>query len=112
MSKPGARFLLALLLLGCETKPQNPLTQPEKFAEAYFALLKATQLDSLPPAGLDSLLQSRGYQQHQIQEAARYYREHAEQWQEVLNLTVQQLEREANPPAADSLATPKLNQPE
>ncbi|RIK69995.1 hypothetical protein DCC62_23320 [candidate division KSB1 bacterium] len=112
MSKSGARFLLALLLLGCETKPQNPLTQPEKFAEVYVALLKATQLDSLPAAGLDSLLQSRGYQHHQIQEAARYYREHAEQWQDVLNLTVQQLEREANPPAADSLATPKLKQPE
>lgn len=112
MSKPGRRLLLALLLLGCETKPQNPLTQPEKFAEVYVALLKATQLDSLPTVALDSLLQARGYQQHQIQEAARYYREHAEQWQEVLNLTVQQLEREVNPPAADSLAAPKLKQPE
>lgn len=112
MSKPGARFLLALMLLGCETKPQNPLTEPEKFAEVYVALLKATQLDSLPPAGLDSLLQSRGYQQHQIQEAAHYYREHAEKWQDVLNLAVQQLEREVNPPAADSLAAPKLKQPE
>ncbi len=112
MSKPGLRFLLALLLLGCETKPQNPLTQPEKFAEIYVALLKAAQLDSMPPVALDSLLQVRGYEQQQLQEAARYYREHAELWQDVLELAVQQLEREVNPPAADTLAAPKSKQPE
>lgn len=104
-------LLLALLLLGCETKPQNPLAEPENFAEVYVALLTATQLDSLPPAAMDSLLQSFGYEQHQLQEATRYYREHTELWQEVLNRAVERLEQEVKPPATDSLQTAISKEP-
>jgi hypothetical protein len=105
MKKFGVTLLLVPALLGCEAKPQNPLVEPENFAGVYVALLKATQQDSLPPAARDSLLQSFGYEQHQLQEAARYYREHAELWQEVLNRAVERLEQEVKPPATDSLQT-------
>lgn len=77
-----------LLLTSCSMQPENPLTQPEKFAEVYSVLQVAAAQDSAVAARVDSILRHCGYTRAQFDEAVRYYNAHAEEWGEVVQESV------------------------
>lgn len=93
-----------ILLASCSMQPENPLTQPEKFAEVYTVLQVAAVQDSAVAARVDSILQRSGYTRAQFDEAVRYYNTNAEGWAEVVQESISVLDSLARVEArADSL---------
>jgi outer membrane murein-binding lipoprotein Lpp len=84
--------LASILLAGCVLQPDNPLTEPEKFAEIYTTLQILAAQDSTVAARVDSILQRRGYNRAQFDAAVQYYNAHAEDWARVVQHSVSRLD--------------------
>ncbi len=82
----------AIFLASCASQSDNPLTQPEKFAEVYTTLQIIAAQDSTVAARVDSILQQHDYTRAQFDEAVRYYNAHAEEWAKVVQQSVSRLD--------------------
>ncbi|MDZ7289084.1 MAG: DUF4296 domain-containing protein [candidate division KSB1 bacterium] len=100
-------FILLSALLGCDSKPSNPLQKPERFAEVYAKVLIATEVDADSTlsnsdhaaarfARADSSLRALGYNRQQFESAVKYFGEHPERWQKVYSQVVKILEEQTN----------------
>ncbi|MEK7728334.1 MAG: DUF4296 domain-containing protein, partial [candidate division KSB1 bacterium] len=102
----GFSYFMFIVLASCASQSDNPLAQPEKFAEVYTALQITAAQDSAVATRVDSILQQHGYARAQFDEAVQYYNTHAEEWATVVQQSVARLDSLAREEARqDSLRT-------